>query len=146
MPDLKTAAEALLHEVDDLVGESLGVIGLHLNGDAAPWPELLVGGRFERLSSLEDLRAAIAATPEPVARVVALDNTPSVRLEWASVQAAHNARPGMLYAGPGAHAKPLDDEQVDAMWEQAEAQFEVHPKRHFARALEKAHGIGDTHG
>lgn len=34
----------------------------------------------------------------PTARVVPLEYTPSVRLEWASTQAAHNAQPGPLYA------------------------------------------------
>lgn len=44
--------ENLVQEVWDLVGESHGVIGLHLNGDAAPWDELLPGGRFEYLTSM----------------------------------------------------------------------------------------------
>lgn len=45
---------ALAREVWDLVAESQGVAGLHLNGDIAPWEELLPGGRFERLSSLPE--------------------------------------------------------------------------------------------
>lgn len=47
--------ENLVQEVWGLVGESHGVIGLHLNGDAAPWDELLPGGRFERLTSMPAL-------------------------------------------------------------------------------------------
>jgi len=31
----------------DLIKESEGVAGLHLNGDMAPWSDLLEGGRFE---------------------------------------------------------------------------------------------------
>lgn len=54
-------AARLVDELDGLVGESYGVSGLHLNGDVAPWDELLPGGRFERLSSLDELRAALAA-------------------------------------------------------------------------------------
>jgi hypothetical protein len=38
-----------------LINDSHGVAGLHLNGDAAPWDELLAGGRFEDwLRSLSD--------------------------------------------------------------------------------------------
>lgn len=31
----------------DLISESYGVAGLHLNGDVEPWEGLLEGGRFE---------------------------------------------------------------------------------------------------
>ena len=31
----------------DLIDNSTGVEGLHLNGDIAPWNELRTGGRFE---------------------------------------------------------------------------------------------------
>lgn len=50
----------IVSEIDGLVSESEGVAGLHRNGDLAPWEELLPGGRFERLSSLDDARALIA--------------------------------------------------------------------------------------
>lgn len=33
--------------VRDLINESSGVVGLHLNGDIAAWPDLEKGGRFE---------------------------------------------------------------------------------------------------
>ena len=33
--------------VSSLIADSSGVYGLHLNGDPAPWDELLSGGRFE---------------------------------------------------------------------------------------------------
>lgn len=33
--------------VADLIDNSTGVKGLHLNGDIAPWDELRSGGRFE---------------------------------------------------------------------------------------------------
>ena len=54
-------AARLVDELDSLVGESDGVSGLHRNGDVATWDELLPGGRFERLSSLDELRVALAA-------------------------------------------------------------------------------------
>ena len=67
---LREALQALLDEVDGLTGESQGVYGLHLNGDPAPWDELLPGGRFERLSSMDEARAALAAAdaqaPKPL--------------------------------------------------------------------------------
>lgn len=44
----------LREEILDLASESTGVAGLHLNGDIAPWDELLPGGRYERLTSLPD--------------------------------------------------------------------------------------------
>ena len=55
---LKLAREAL-GEVQDLIGESHGVYGLHLNGDESPWNELEQGGEFERLTSLHEALAAI---------------------------------------------------------------------------------------
>ena len=55
---LKLAREAL-GEVQDLIGESHGVYGLHLNGDESPWNELEQGGKFERLTSLNEALAAI---------------------------------------------------------------------------------------
>ena len=54
-------AARLVDELDGLVSESDGVSGLHLNGDVASWDELLPGGRFERLSSLDELREALTA-------------------------------------------------------------------------------------
>lgn len=36
-----------LKAVEDLMSDSYGVAGLHLNGDIAPWKELRKGGRFE---------------------------------------------------------------------------------------------------
>lgn len=62
-----TAAEAEakamregLAAVAALMRESDGVIGLHLNGDIAPWSELRTGGRFEEW--LRDFDAALAST------------------------------------------------------------------------------------
>lgn len=33
--------------VAELIAESDGAAGLHMNGDVAPWPTLLEGGHFE---------------------------------------------------------------------------------------------------
>ena len=43
--------------VSSLIADSSGVYGLHLNGDPAPWDELLSGGRFEEwLAEVELLK------------------------------------------------------------------------------------------
>ena len=57
---LKLAKDAI-GEVQDLIGESHGVYGLHLNGDESPWGELEQGDRFERLTLLNEALAAIDA-------------------------------------------------------------------------------------
>jgi len=36
-----------LTAVSELIANSIGVAGLHLNGDVATWEELQEGGRFE---------------------------------------------------------------------------------------------------
>jgi len=36
-----------IQAVEDLISESRGVYGLHLNGDPSPWGELRSGGNFE---------------------------------------------------------------------------------------------------
>ena len=56
-PPVLAALDAL-NKVFDLIDESEGVAGLHLNGDLAPWSELTDGGRFEEwLCGLEKARA-----------------------------------------------------------------------------------------
>ena len=45
--------------VQVLINESRGVVGLHLNGDEAPWDELLAGGRFEEW--LREFSAAVSS-------------------------------------------------------------------------------------
>ncbi len=58
--DLAAARKALeekddgLRAVEDLIDNSDGVIGLHLNGDTAPWDELRTGGRFQEWLQLFD--------------------------------------------------------------------------------------------
>lgn len=44
----------------DLIEESRGVEGLHLNGDVAPWDELRTGGRFNEWLYKFDEAAEIA--------------------------------------------------------------------------------------
>lgn len=62
---LRIALNELLDDIDALVSESEGVAGLHLNGDIAPWSDLLEGGRFEEwLLSVSRGRAALEAEPE----------------------------------------------------------------------------------
>lgn len=59
-PDLYEALSELISSLDDLISDSQGVYGLHLNGDLAPWSELVEGGCYEDwLKSLEAARAAL---------------------------------------------------------------------------------------
>lgn len=53
------ALRLLVDEIDGLIDESGGVFGLHMNGDPSPWGEILPGGRFERLCSLEAARSLL---------------------------------------------------------------------------------------
>lgn len=64
--DLAKAATAALRDIDDLVANSEGVSGLHLNGDVAPWSEIMDGGAYGAwLQSVERLREAIRALTPP---------------------------------------------------------------------------------
>ena len=51
------ALEKGVKAISNLIDESQGVYGLHLNGDPSPWKELLAGGFFE--DWLRDLSAAM---------------------------------------------------------------------------------------
>ena len=48
-----------IHSVENLIEESYGVSGLHLNGDVAPWEDIFAGGRFEEW--LADFDVVVAA-------------------------------------------------------------------------------------
>ena len=51
---LRDALEGLVEDLDELITQSGGVYGLHLNGDPAPWSDLLAGGKYEEwLEQLE---------------------------------------------------------------------------------------------
>lgn len=59
---LESALRALTSDLDDLIGNSDGVIGLHLNGDIASWEALLRGGEFSAwLSSLQTAKDILNA-------------------------------------------------------------------------------------
>lgn len=59
--EARSHLQSVVSEVQDLIGESHGVYGLHLNGDAAPWSEIVAGGRFERIASVDAAREYIDA-------------------------------------------------------------------------------------
>lgn len=62
---LREALAGVLTDIDALVDQSEGVAGLHLNGDVAPWADLLPGGRYETwLATVADARAALAETAD----------------------------------------------------------------------------------
>ena len=55
-------ARAGLKAVEDLMAESRGVAGLHLNGDDAPWDDLRMGGKYEGwLRAFDEAIAAIGS-------------------------------------------------------------------------------------
>lgn len=56
---IRAALERLLYDIQDLSDSSQGIVGLHRNGDPAPWNELLEGGRYS--SWLGDAIAAARA-------------------------------------------------------------------------------------
>lgn len=55
--DREAVLIAGLRAVAELIAESRGVAGLHLNGDLAPWDELRTGGQYEEW--LQDYDAAM---------------------------------------------------------------------------------------
>lgn len=55
------AQKKALDAVSGLINESCGVSGLHLNGDIAPWGDLLEGGAYEEW--LIDFSAATDLIP-----------------------------------------------------------------------------------
>ena len=62
---LTEAAARVLHDIDDIVANSEGVAGLHMNGEVAEWHSLMSGGSFEAwLRSVEVLRAALTPTAD----------------------------------------------------------------------------------
>lgn len=65
LPSLHDSATKVLSDFDELIAESGGVYGLHMNGDPSPWEELTAGGRYEEwLVSIETLRAVLEANSE----------------------------------------------------------------------------------
>jgi vacuolar-type H+-ATPase subunit I/STV1 len=56
---LRKALSGLLENVGDLMSESYGVIGLHLNGDNASWGSISDAGEYGEWLPLEKYRAAL---------------------------------------------------------------------------------------
>lgn len=109
-PDIREHAAALLRELDDLVGESGGVFGLHQNGDPSPWDELLPGGRFERLSSTQALREALDAQAERPQVIGEIRHDPhgGWYVQWL-VDVAALPKPVKLYTGTPTHAEQAEE-------------------------------------
>ncbi len=62
---LREALSGAVQCFDNLMSDSGGVYGLHLNGDPAPWSELTSGGHFEDWTTeIDDARLALAETGE----------------------------------------------------------------------------------
>lgn len=63
---------ALIKVIDDLTENSVGVAGLHKNGDIAPWSDLLSGGRYSAWAG-EDMDAAQAFLDTPIPAVQSVE-------------------------------------------------------------------------
>lgn len=60
--DAVEASAKAIEAVRGLIAQSEGVAGLHLNGDVAPWADLMTGGRYEEwLTDLDRAKAALDA-------------------------------------------------------------------------------------
>ena len=57
---MRDALQKVLTDLDALISQSNGVVGLHRNGDVATWSELTDGGRFNEWLSLGHARAALS--------------------------------------------------------------------------------------
>ena len=101
--------------------------------DAMNWK---VQNHLEHLPAAQPKQRSDSEHLEPVACVVPHGAT--MRLEWASVDAAHNAKIGPLYTTPP-QRKPLTDEEIGAILEGVNAYgTRLYT---FARAIEATHGI-----
>lgn len=86
---VRAALDALVSDIECLVDETQGVYGLHQNGDPSPWCDLLPGGRYERLSALDDARAALAAAETHASGQAAPSGATDMAHEiWAAAQLA----------------------------------------------------------
>lgn len=59
------ALRKLVEELDALIADSAGVLGLHQNGDTAPWDSLMADGRYPWLASLDEARDVCARSAAP---------------------------------------------------------------------------------
>lgn len=63
--ELVECLRGLVDAIDSLMEDSIGVVGLHMNGDVATWGELTSGGGYEQwLIALEPARAALSRAQE----------------------------------------------------------------------------------
>ena len=85
------ASKRVLHDIDDLVANSEGVSGLHMNGEVADWQSIMSGGSFGAwLESVEILRAALPEVKEekPInwasdPDAIVEDDEPQIRRDYA---------------------------------------------------------------
>lgn len=90
-------ALSLVQDIDELIGSSEGVAGLHMNGDVAPWSSLTEGGEFGAwLGSFDRLRDALDERFPANARPVKIMDTEGAQYEQTAAGdlVAFGARPG----------------------------------------------------
>lgn len=67
--------QRLTRDIEELISETDGVAGLHLNGEAAPWCDLRKGGPFQEwLMSLDEAPTTILARLKSEWQAEALDD------------------------------------------------------------------------
>lgn len=86
---MRDALQKVLADLDALISDSHGVVGLHRNGDVATWSELTDGGRFNEWLSLGHARAALSGsqvtTPKVRAGQWVVAGTNREDLDWGRV-------------------------------------------------------------
>ena len=112
---------------------------------ASAWS--LVGGRFDGGNAMDDAEVAKNELRQMVAEALAEqpahDQRPFCYHDGRNIvgkEYADHSDVFPLYARPQAR-EPLTDEQIEALAKALEAQGDT--LRHFARAIELAHGIGE---
>lgn len=132
-----------------IVDDSQAVAGYHLNGELEPWegfPEV-----EEVRAAITALREALEAAPQPTA--VAQEPVAFLHPKYGHMQrnTEHIAAAGIdyvgagwlpLYAAPQPARQPLTDTEIQTIWCSARNEGNQHGPFWFARAIERAHGIG----
>lgn len=130
-PVLYERLNELVTDLNNLISDSAGVAGLHLNGDLAPWDELTEGGRFGGwLGSLAKAEEVLHAYKK-----IDGSNSPEIPDSWQPIETAPELEQVLIaYRGVNPN-KPLIDVAFyhpDAKSWDVCGQVRVNPARVFA--------------
>ena len=93
------ALERLVHDVRDLTDNSHGVIGLHKNGDDAPWSELTEGGRYDDWLGLALEQADVALTQSTTVQQAEIDILRAKAARYDYLRSGVRKRQGIVVSG-----------------------------------------------